>query len=240
MVGFLALVCAVASCGTGKDKDLCKSITGRGDGLHVSNCPRAYTSLSLVTYGADGEKTSYAFAVTCGGSSVHGHWSSSSGLSCIEGAYVCDAGVCMPTSAADCEVSADCVQLGRCGFVDGKCVLTEAGCAHSEIACGLGGGCHLGADGKCGATSDADCQGSCVGCSFAGPCATSGDCYQANGTCVARDDADCKKSQQCAFAGNCTLLGEACSAATDSDCARSEVCLTAGQCAAIDGHCGVK
>jgi hypothetical protein len=236
----LALAYVVASCGSGKEKDLCKSITGQSDGLHVSNCPKGYTSLSLVTSDATGAKTSYAFAVTCGDKSVHGLWSQEGGLQCIEGAYLCEAGVCAPTSAADCAVSPNCEQLGECAYVDGKCVLSEDGCTHSEISCGLSGACHLGGDGKCAVTSDADCQGSCVGCTFEGPCATSGNCYQQSGACVARQDADCKKAEQCAFAGKCTLVGQACAAATDADCAASEVCRTAGQCAAIAGTCGVK
>ena len=198
--------------------------------------------LSQATFDAAGSRTSYAFTIVCGnGTSAHGTWSSTAGLSCSDGVYAfCDGGPCAPTSSADCAISTSCSQLGACEFGDGGCVVTDQGCARSEIPCGISGLCHLGADGKCTASSDEDCKGTCVGCSFKGPCATSGRCFQENGACVARQDADCKKAQQCAFAGLCTLQGSECVASTDSDCTASEVCRTAGQCQAIGGACGVK
>jgi len=186
--------------------------------------------------------TSYSFLIACGnGSAAHGSWSKANGLTCVAGAYsVCDGGTCVPTSDADCAMSTNCVKLGQCGYADGGCVLTDQGCAHSEIPCGLSGACHLGATGVCTATTDSDCQGTCIGCSFKGPCVSSGKCVQENGACVARQDADCKKADVCAFAGQCTLEGDSCIASTDSDCASSDVCRTSGQCMAISGTCGVK
>jgi hypothetical protein len=244
-LGCLAAVCAsLSSCSSDRSGPLCGSITGAGDGLHVSDCPHGFISLTEITYDATGAKSSYAFVATCGSESAHGIWSATNGLQCIDGGYPCEAGACTPTSSADCAVLTNCVQLGECGYLEGKCVLTEEGCSHSEISCGLSGACHLGTDGGvCTVMSDADCQkpfGNCPNCVFKGPCSTSGKCYAENGACVARLDSDCKAAQECAFAGKCSLVGGACVAATDSDCAASEVCRTAGQCAAVDGSCAVK
>jgi hypothetical protein len=232
----------MSSCGDDSTGDLCGSIKAASDGLHTSSCSHGSVTLSQSTYDGAGARLSYAFVIVCGnGKSAHGTWSRADGLACSDGAYaVCDGGACVPMSSTDCAISTNCTQLGECGYADGGCVLTEEGCAQSAIPCGLSGACHLGAEGKCTATSDSDCKGTCVGCSFKGPCVTSGKCVQENGACVARQDDDCKSSQQCDFAGQCTLQGDACVAGTDSDCTKSEVCRTAGQCAAIEGICGVK
>lgn len=234
---------SMSSCGSNDDGDLCSSIKARSDGLHTSSCARGAVHLSQVVSDSAGTPTSYAFVISCGnGNSAHGTWSSAGGLACVPGAYtVCDGGACIPMSGADCANSTNCDQLGECGYGDGGCVLTEDGCAHSAIPCGISGACHLGPGGTCTVMSDADCLGtSCVDCSFKGPCVTSGKCVQENGVCVARTDAACKKSEQCAFAGQCSLQDDACLAATDADCTPSEVCRTAAQCQAIDGVCGVK
>jgi hypothetical protein len=243
--GLVALALAatgVSSCGNDYNGDLCNSIKASADGLHTSNCSNGIVTLSQVTTDASGARTFFAFVVSCGnGKSAHGTWSSANGLSCSDGIYaVCDGGMCTPTSSADCVVSTNCTELGQCGYADGGCVLTDDGCAHSAIPCGLSGLCHLGPDGVCVATTDTDCQNTCQGCAFKGPCATTGRCSQVGGACVARQDSDCKKSEQCAFAGLCTLQGDACIASTDSDCTTSEVCRTAGQCMAVKGRCGVK
>jgi hypothetical protein len=232
----------MSSCGDDSSGALCSSLKGGSDGVHTSNCSRGNVMLSQSTFDGAGARTSYAFVIVCGnGNSAHGTWSRTAGLTCIDGAYaVCEGGPCAPTSSTDCALSTNCAQLGECEYADGGCVLNDDGCARSEIPCGLSGACHLGADGKCTASSDSDCKGTCVGCSFKGPCVTSGKCFQENGACVAREDADCKKAEQCAFAGQCTLQGNACIASTDADCMASEVCRTAGQCSAIMGTCGVK
>jgi hypothetical protein len=231
------------SCSKDPGNELCASITGTSDGLQVADCPRGSISLSGATVDASGAKTSYSFVVLCQGRSAHGVWSSAGGLQCVEGSFPCDGSVCNPMSTLDCEVLSNCVELGECGYVDGKCVLTDEGCAKSEIPCGLSGACHLGDGGVCVALSDTDCQapfGPCTDCGFKGACVTSGNCHMKNGACIATDDADCKKSQQCSFAGNCSLQGEACVAATDADCAGSEVCRTSGQCTAVMGTCAVQ
>jgi hypothetical protein len=230
------------ACNSDPGPDLCPAITASSAGLQVSDCPRGSITLSGATHDAAGNKTSYSFVVLCEGRSAHGVWSAADGLQCAEGAFPCDAGVCTPGSSIDCEVLSNCVQLGECGYVDGKCVLTEDGCSKSEIPCGLSGLCHLG-NGACVATSDADCQmpfGACSDCAFKGACATIGNCHVKDGACIATLASECKKSQQCAFAGKCSLDGEACIAATDSDCASSEVCRTAGQCTAVMGVCAVQ
>jgi len=237
-----AMACGAVSCTSPPGAALCPSVTGTSDGLQVMDCPRGTISMTGTAYDSTGAKTSYAFVVMCNGRSAHGIWSSTGGLVCIEGAYPCDGSVCTPTSDADCRVLSNCVQLGECGYVDGKCVLTDDGCSKSEIPCGLSGACHL-VNGACAATSDSDCQmpfGNCPACPFKGACVTSGNCTEQNGVCIATQNGDCMKSQQCAFAGKCTLMGNECIAATDADCARSEVCRTAGQCAAIQGSCGVR
>jgi len=238
-----ALVCSVvSSCSKDDVGDLCASIEGGGDGLHLTKCPRGSVTLTQITYDAAGSKDSYAFVATCGTRSARGTWSHAAGLSCIDGGYPCDGGACTPTSDVDCEILANCAKLGECGYVDGKCVLTDKGCSLSEIPCGLQGACHLGADGTCTVMSDADCQmpfGTCPDCAFKGPCITSGNCNEENGVCVAREDGDCKNAQQCAFAGKCTLKDGACIALTNTDCAGSEICRTAGQCTAVDGSCAV-
>jgi hypothetical protein len=211
-------------------------------GLQVADCPRGAITLSAPTFDASGAKTSYSFVVLCEGRAAHGVWSQAGGLQCAEGSYPCDGGTCTPTSNIDCQVLSNCVQLGECGYVDGKCILTDDGCAKSEIPCGLSGLCHLG-DGACVATSDADCQmpfGTCPDCAFKGACATSGACHVQNGACIATMASDCKKSQECSFAGKCSLDGATCIAATDADCAGSEVCRTAGQCTAVMGTCAVQ
>jgi len=237
----LALVLVVIpSCGSGDDNRLCGSLTGDTAGLHVTDCPRGLITLSEVTYDASGGKTSFAFVASCPGRSAHGIWSQAGGLECVEGTYPCEAGVCTPMSNADCAVLTNCKELGECGYLDGKCVLTDAGCSQSQIPCGLSGACHLGSGGVCTATSDDDCRSpflGCPDCAFKGACATSGNCYAENGACVARLDSDCKKALECAFAGKCSLAGSACAAVTDSDCRASEVCRTAGQCAAVGGTC---
>jgi hypothetical protein len=241
-LGVAAALMDQMACNSDPGSELCPSITASSEGLQVSDCPRGSITLSGATHDAAGTKTSYSFVVLCQGRSAHGVWSSAAGLQCAEGAFPCDGGVCTPTSNIDCEVLSNCVQLGECGYVDGKCVLTEDGCAKSEIPCGLAGLCHLG-DGACVATSDADCQtpfGPCSDCAFKGACATSGNCHLKDGACVATMSSECKKSQQCAFAGKCSLDGEACIAATDADCAGSEVCRTAGQCSAVMGSCAVQ
>jgi hypothetical protein len=231
-----------SSCAGNSKGSLCGSIRGAPDGLHTENCAGGVVTLSQVTTDANGARTSFAFVISCGdGKTAHGTWSSADGLSCSDGIYsICDGGVCTPKSSGDCLVSTNCTELGQCGYADGGCVLTDDGCAHSSIYCGLSGLCHLGSEGACVATSDSDCQTTCQGCAFKGPCTTTGRCSQVNGACVARQDSDCKKSEQCAFAGLCTLQGDECIASTDSDCTSSEVCRTAGQCEAVNGRCGVK
>jgi hypothetical protein len=229
-------------CNSDPGSELCPSITGSSAGLQVTDCPRGTISLSGATYDSAGQKTFYSFVVLCNGRAAHGVWSSMGGLQCVEGSFPCDGSVCTPMSNIDCEVLSNCVELGECGYVDGKCVLTDEGCAKSEIHCGLSGLCHLG-DGACVATSDADCQtpfGQCPDCGFKGPCAISGACHMKDGACIATMAGECQKSQQCSFAGKCSLDGEACIAATDADCAASEVCRTAGQCKAVMGSCAAQ
>jgi hypothetical protein len=233
---------SISSCVSDGEGDLCPAITAKDDELQVANCPRGIISLSGVVYDSSGAKTSYAFMVTCKDRAAHGIWSRARGVECTEGSYPCDGGVCTPRSDLDCRIMTNCVELGECGYVDGKCVLTDEGCSTSKIPCGLSGACHLG-DGVCVATSDADCRepfGKCPDCEFKGPCVFSGSCHVKDGACVAIDDGDCDKAQQCAFAGKCTLEGETCIAGSDSDCAASEVCRTAGQCSAVAGSCAVK
>jgi hypothetical protein len=236
-----AAVWGVGSCSSPPGGDLCPSITGHAEGVQVTDCPHGSITMSGSRYDSSGARISYAFVVICQGRSAHGIWSNTGGLKCVEGAFPCDGGTCAPTSDLDCEVLTNCTTLGECGYSDGKCVLTDEGCAASEIPCGLSGACHL-VNGACAATSDTDCQapfGACTSCSFRGACATSGNCHLKDGACIATQDAECKASSQCAFAGKCSLSGEACIAATDSDCAGSEVCRTSGQCSAVMGVCAV-
>jgi hypothetical protein len=190
---------------------------------------------------ASGARVSYFYVISCaGGAAAHGTWSKTNGLSCELGAVeLCDGGSCPTGVTPDCSATTNCFQLGECGNADGGCVTTEEGCAKSAIPCGLSGACHLGPAGVCVATSDTDCRGTCVDCSFKGPCVASGKCFQENGGCVARSDDDCKSSEQCAFAGLCSLQGDACVAASDDDCTPSEVCRLSGQCTALSGICGV-
>jgi hypothetical protein len=238
----LVIASAISSCSSNSKGDLCSSIRGAPDGLHTSNCAGGAVTLSQVTTDATGARTSFVFVISCGnGKSAHGTWSSADGLQCSDGVYsICDGGPCTPMSSSECAQGINCTDLGECGYEDGGCVLTDEGCAHSAIPCGLSGLCHMGSDGACVAMSDSDCQQTCTGCAFKGPCATTGRCSQVNGACVANKDSDCKKSEQCAFAGLCTLQGDACIASTDADCTTSEVCRTAGQCDAVNGRCGVK
>lgn len=236
------LAVGASNCSSDPEGPLCPSIAGDANGLHIGECAGGSVSVSGVTHDATGVKTSYAFVVTCKGRTAHGVWSRTNGIECLEGPFPCDGGTCTPQSSVDCRVLTNCVELGECGYADGKCVLTDEGCSGSDIPCGLSGACHL-VGGACAATSDVDCQkpfGACPDCTFKGPCATSGNCYQKDGACIAEQDGDCKKAQQCAFAGKCSLAGETCIAATDSDCTASEVCRTAGQCAAVAGTCAVR
>jgi hypothetical protein len=238
LVGCLALGWVViSSCGS-NDNGLCSTLTGNADGIFLKDCPRGMVKLSGVSY-QNGRMTSYAFVVTCPDKSAHGVFTQAGGLQCVDGAYPCNGDVCTPTSNADCAVLTNCIELGECGFQDGKCVLTEAGCSQSQIPCGISGACHLGPSGACTAISDDDCRTPFPGCPdcFKGACFTSGKCYAQNGACVARQDSDCKGSQECAFAGKCTLQGDECMAISDADCRSSEVCRTAGQCVAVAGSC---
>jgi hypothetical protein len=240
--GMAAVWAPISGCGAEADEPLCNTITGSTSGIEVTNCGRGSITLNGIIYDASGLKTSYTFFVTCKGRSAYGMWSVAGGLACMEGTSPCDGGTCTPKSNLDCEVLTNCTSLGECGYVDGKCVLTDEGCSKSEVPCGLSGACHL-VDGACAATSDGDCQrpfAGCRDCPFKGPCITTGACHAQNGACIVTDDADCKKAEQCAFAGKCTLDGEACVAASDADCARSEVCRTAGQCSAVAGTCAVQ
>jgi hypothetical protein len=236
------LLAGASGCSSDPKGPLCSSIAGDSEGLQVTGCAGGTITLSAVTYDATGAKASYSFVVSCNDRSAHGVWSRTAGVECVDGAYPCDGGTCTPTSNIDCRVLTNCLELGECGYVEGKCVLTDEGCANSEILCGLSGACHL-VSGACAATSDTDCRtpfGACQGCAFKGPCATTGNCVQKEGVCIAAQDADCKKAQQCSFAGKCSLEGEACIAKIDADCTGSEVCRTAGQCAAVAGACAVR
>src|ERR1051325_9120624 len=134
-----AMACGAVSCTSPPGAALCPSVTGTSDGLQVMDCPRGTISMTGTAYDSTGAKTSYAFVVMCNGRSAHGIWSSTGGLVCIEGAYPCDGSVCTPTSDADCRVLSNCVQLGECGYVDGKCVLTDDGCSQSATPFGVVG-----------------------------------------------------------------------------------------------------
>jgi hypothetical protein len=243
-LGVWLLVAATLRCSSSSNPGVCGSITSHRDGIHLSDCSNGTVTLADVQYDRNG-KVSYDFVVTCHGQSARGSWSRTSGLKCFEGATdPCKSGgVCTPTSDVDCQNIANCKEWGDCGYLNGKCVPTEEGCARSNVPCGLFGKCHLGPDGVCVVLSDADCQspfGVCPDCKYQGACATYGTCYEANGACVARDSADCKRSEHCAFAGTCSVLAGKCAAVTDGDCLGSEVCRTARQCTAVDGICSVK
>jgi hypothetical protein len=243
------LVCLLAvACSSSRDSGVdagsvfCKSVAAAATGVTVANCTRPTVSLHDVQFGSEGMRQSYAFLVTCGDQTARGSWDATAGMQCLEGANLCEGGPCTPTSSIDCRLQPDCEQSGECEFSDGKCVLSEDGCAHSLIDCGLNGACHLGPNGTCVVTSDADCRspyGSCPSCSFKGSCVSQGNCYFENGQCVAKSDGDCKNSDQCAFAGMCSLVGNSCAAASDADCAGSEVCRTSGLCKVNNnGQCG--
>ena len=137
----------MSSCGSDSGGDLCGSLKAGSDGVHTPNCGKGVVMLSQQIADGSGAWTSYSFVVACGnGKSAHGSWNRTDGLACFDGAYtVCDGGTCVPTSDADCAMSTNCTKLGECGYADGGCVLTDQGCAHSEIPCGLSGACHLGA-----------------------------------------------------------------------------------------------
>jgi hypothetical protein len=217
----------------------CSALSIGVQGVLIGNCARPAVSLRDVHYTQTATRQSYGFVATCGTLSAHGTWDSSTGALCLDG-MPCDGDTCVPTSETDCRLQPNCEQQGACGYSNGQCVITDEGCAFSQLSCGVNGQCHLGPDGTCIVTSDADCQmpfGVCPACTFQGACASAGNCHFDNGQCVAATDTDCHMSDQCAFAGKCSFQGNSCIAATDADCANSEVCRSSAQCKASGGIC---
>jgi hypothetical protein len=96
-----------------------------------------------------------------------------------------------------------CDSFGRCSYQakeQGKftCLArTDADCAPSQQACKANGQCTA-RDGRCVATSDADCAAS-SGCSGKGMCSAIDD------RCQARDAKDCAVRPDCRLEGACTL-----------------------------------
>jgi hypothetical protein len=229
-----------ADAGPGVASGFCANLSGGAQGVVVTNCRQPVISLRDVHYSSTGARESYAFIATCNAQSARGTWDATAGFLCAEVPAACDGGICSVLSDTDCRLEPNCEQTGACGFSNGQCVVTEDGCAHSQLACGLRGECHLGPDGTCIVTSDADCQmpfGVCPTCQFKGACESTGNCHFDNGQCVAATDGDCQRSDQCAFAGLCSLQAGACIAATDADCLRADVCTMSAQCKASGGHC---
>ncbi|HEY3593040.1 MAG TPA: hypothetical protein VGL13_04180 [Polyangiaceae bacterium] len=226
----------------GSHTGFCATIFNTAQGVVVSNCNRPTVSMRDVRVDSTGKLASYAFIVICGTQAARGTWDPTAGLQCIEGAEpTCgDDGGCGVMSTTDCRLQPNCEQMGACGYSNGPCVYTDDGCASSQVSCGLYGQCHLGPDGTCIVTSDADCQmpfASCASCPFHGACASAGNCHLVNGKCAAQSDGDCRGSSQCSFAGLCSLVDGACAAATDADCISAEVCTQSAQCKASMGVC---
>jgi len=218
----------------------CANISAGPQGLAVTNCRTPSSSLRDIHYDAAGTREAFAFIASCGTQSARGTWDINAGIVCTETPEPCEGGVCTPASDLDCRLEPNCEQAGACGYSNGQCIFTEDGCAHSQLACGLRGECHLGPDGTCVVTSDADCQmpfGVCPTCQFRGACAATGACHLVNGQCAAGTDDDCRHSTQCSFAGLCTAQDGACVAATDADCLQANVCTMSAQCKALGGHC---
>jgi hypothetical protein len=241
LLAALGAACSSAEdAGPGVQSGFCADISAGPQGLVVANCRSPSSSLRDVHYDSTGMRQAFAFIASCGAQSARGTWDATTGLVCTEAPEPCEGGICTPASAVDCRLEPNCEQAGACGYSNGQCVDTEDGCAHSQLACGLRGECHLGPDGACIVLSDADCQmpfGVCPTCQFKGACAATGSCHFVQGQCAAGTDDDCRASSQCSFAGLCTFQDGACIAATDDDCKQANVCTMSAQCKASGGHC---
>jgi hypothetical protein len=147
-----------------------------------------------------------------------------------------------------CAESEDCVLLGLCSLMDGKCrAVRDEDCTASRT-CIEDGACSVASDGQCRVTSSTDCRrsecclangrcsvsgGRCVAlidaeCASSSGCAESGWCRQSDGSCLALRDKDCELP--CRKFGGCHAIGGLCRPLLERECQRSEECKENGAC----------
>ncbi|MFT7623638.1 MAG: hypothetical protein ACI9WU_002821 [Myxococcota bacterium] len=169
---------------------------------------------------------------------------------------------CFAGSDLECSQSETCTQVAACFAEAGVCVpgpmsgLCDIPMGHHLInPCQRDGRCH-GVDGRCVATTDADCKASsgckelgfcthqgngCVvgpsDCRGTTKCAEFGWCTFDGDRCIVGSDDDCLDSSGCAALGHCSLRHRVCKARSDEDCARSSRCQNGGRCIASEGEC---
>ena len=158
---------------------------------------------------------------------------------CKQGRCTARNGKCVVASDADCRSSEDCKQHGLCAMgPQRRCMaLTDGHCERSTFDCPVFGRCKVKA-GRCafGGASDADCRTG-RGSEDFNPCAHDGLCTVEGGFCVARSDADCKRSVLCRRNGRCTATEGECVAGSGADCRQSEWCEHTKACTADKGRC---
>lgn len=161
---------------------------------------------------------------------------------------------CPHASVERCQGGREARLYGRSGFDGRTCVAaSEAGCAASQVACGVFGQCGFqpaegpacepaeGPDGDFEAANRRRCagRGTCVatsdeGCRGASICTLEGRCRAEAGLCVAVDDATCQESRYCGTLGWCGKVdgpdGARCRATAEAHCAAAESCRTLGDC----------
>ena len=158
-----------------------------------------------------------------------------------------DGPTCAPKDDSDCARSRICTEHGYCKRAPAGyfCAGPESPdhSAFSSTTCRERHGKRLdlckrqglcdAVDGRCMATTDAQCQASEA-------CRWGGTCHAFGGRCVARAQTDCEKSGGCRDEARCTLEFGYC-VATDADCSKSRLCTPGSPaCKAVKGQCDLK